>query len=1506
MARIARLGVVIDSSGAKKGADEVKSSLSQVDQSAKRASDELKKAGKALDPSAIKKAAQDAAKAVQPIEPAAQRAAEALKKAGDALDAGRVQQAAQAAAQALQPVEPAAKRAADELRKASDALDGDRIRQAAQEAARAVTPIEPAAKRAADELKKAGAALDPSAIQQAAGGATKSLSTVDAAGKRTEGVLQRTGRALDFTPSRRSAEDAKKSLTEIDKTAERAVAQLKKAAGALGIAFGLRGIQQAVDTYTLLDGRLKQVAGSSQAAAQAQTALFQIAQNARQTYAGTVDLYTRMARSSDQLGLSQTQLLSVTEAVSNATRLSNATQMAAAQAQNQLGQAFASGVLRGEELNSIMEQLPEVAKAIADGLGVPIGKLREMGQAGELSGRQVALALDSQREKLALLAGEIPTTIGGALTQLNNAFGMVVAGSNEAKSATAGIAGVLGEAARAMIEYRDAVVAVTIALGAGGLVLAATKAGAALAATAGGATVLAFASQVTAITSVSNALAFMQLAAGAAWRALLGPVGLAITAITAVAAAVFLWRRRQQEAVPAIEATTKSLADQRAEAERLAKANFVPPSLVRDIEAAGGALAAFRQGGKSAADAFKMANEAWSDGTTANRSFTKALAEGDAKAKATLQTATALTAMNGQMERAVDRTTKATEAAAKAAAARAEIERDYQASVVQLGIELAQRAYDRQVAYTQSITDGAAAFSVMQTARARDNAQLREQIAALSVSGIAYNEVTRAQQLQAGVAEALTMATKAGIELTPLVIGGLVNQVAESQRLLRVKEALAALDGKNPFEIPEKTKTDTQAWADGLRDVIGVVQLIAQAFGEVGRTISLVATGAQSITTGLARAQSIKNAEGKSVSFGDALGGKAGAAGTMAAFSSAGAFIGGVTQIADALDLFGTRAKEKARKMREDAIAFNRALEDFAITARTSLEEALRRNLAQAEQLAKQAASATGITGGTIRLNSADDLRAQIDQLSGIADFAARRGQNAFANYRAELERVLETVLANEAALREQNARELARLNEDLEVRRLVAAGLTEAADAERLRLQQLREVAEIEAKFGKDSPYLVQLRDVQAAELAAAEAARVRVEAERAATQAREREAFGLDLVGRRQTLNGDERGAFITGQTVGANSALAQAQALVEAGTITADMFEQLKVLLGDEMVAAIRAFDNAVAEAKLQQTEDLAVRALVAQGRGAEAEQMRIDIANRRELAGITDASIIAQIEYVQQLEAVGRATASLAAQAQLVAEQNASIDARMLDAYRTLDPARARELEQKQREVDRSAELAAAADESTRARLRELYAMQDAAAAVQEVTRAFEDQQKAAQELADFTRSIDSQYKRSQGKNFEADVSDLEAWRTNERKKATQLGAGTDTFAQIDAIYNARYQELIADTMKKAADAMPVSTATSGTPGEIYRATPERVTVLDEERTSVRSARSISESSAVQLVDYAASQTAIQRRILQLMEARSEGGSSSGVGTMTSDRALGVKARRTAMMVNGVVR
>ena len=216
------------------------------------------------------------------------------------------------------------------------------------------------------------------------------------------------------------------------------------AAGLLGFGIGLpaiaTGFVKAADAATILNNQLKLATGSSKAAAEAYAELYQIAQRSRTSFTELGSTYAAIARAGGELGVSQTRLLKVTEAIGNALAISGGSAEGARAALTQLGQGLASGTLRGEELNSVMEQTPRLAKAIADGLNIPIGKLRELGAAGELTAEQVLSALEKSAAQLTQEVEGSVVTVGQAFTQLQNAALGATGRIDEATGASSGLA----------------------------------------------------------------------------------------------------------------------------------------------------------------------------------------------------------------------------------------------------------------------------------------------------------------------------------------------------------------------------------------------------------------------------------------------------------------------------------------------------------------------------------------------------------------------------------------------------------------------------------------------------------------------------------------------------------------------------------------------------------------------------------------------------------------------------------------------------------------------------------------------------------------------------------------------------------------------------------------------------------------------------------------------------------------------------------------------------------
>ena len=182
-------------------------------------------------------------------------------------------------------------------------------------------------------------------------------------------------------------------------------------------------IIQVADAWNMMSARLKLATAGQREYTVAQKELFAIAQRIGVPIQETATLYGKLQQAVRMLGGEQQDALSITESISQALRLSGASATEAQSSLLQFGQALASGVLRGEEFNSVVENSPRLAQVLADGLNVPIGRLRKLAEEGRLTADVVVNALMSQKDKLAAEYAQLPATVSQAFTRLSNAFG---------------------------------------------------------------------------------------------------------------------------------------------------------------------------------------------------------------------------------------------------------------------------------------------------------------------------------------------------------------------------------------------------------------------------------------------------------------------------------------------------------------------------------------------------------------------------------------------------------------------------------------------------------------------------------------------------------------------------------------------------------------------------------------------------------------------------------------------------------------------------------------------------------------------------------------------------------------------------------------------------------------------------------------------------------------------------------------------------------------------------
>ncbi len=194
------------------------------------------------------------------------------------------------------------------------------------------------------------------------------------------------------------------------------------ALAALGVGAVTREVLRLTDSFKSMQGSLALVSTSTTNANESFQKLLAMANNTGSSLEATVSLYTRLANATRGAGFTQEQLLNVTDALNKAFVISGATMQEASNAAIQLSQGLASGTLRGEELNSVMEQGPRITRALAEYLGVTNGQIRQMAAEGKITSDVVTNALLQSLSSLNSELDKMPRRFEQASVALKNNF----------------------------------------------------------------------------------------------------------------------------------------------------------------------------------------------------------------------------------------------------------------------------------------------------------------------------------------------------------------------------------------------------------------------------------------------------------------------------------------------------------------------------------------------------------------------------------------------------------------------------------------------------------------------------------------------------------------------------------------------------------------------------------------------------------------------------------------------------------------------------------------------------------------------------------------------------------------------------------------------------------------------------------------------------------------------------------------------------------------------------
>lgn len=197
------------------------------------------------------------------------------------------------------------------------------------------------------------------------------------------------------------------------------------------------------DTMTQLQARIDRLSSSAKEGAATFQALSAIASASGSSLKDTEKLWETLTSSLKSAGASNTQILTLTDTLQKIGRIGGSSTEEMANALRQFGQSIAGGTVRAEEFNSIIEQMPELARQMASGLGISVGELRKRMLEGKLSAEDALNAIMTQTGLVNQEFSKLPRTVDQATNSLTISFQEFVKQINDATGASTGMVHVI-------------------------------------------------------------------------------------------------------------------------------------------------------------------------------------------------------------------------------------------------------------------------------------------------------------------------------------------------------------------------------------------------------------------------------------------------------------------------------------------------------------------------------------------------------------------------------------------------------------------------------------------------------------------------------------------------------------------------------------------------------------------------------------------------------------------------------------------------------------------------------------------------------------------------------------------------------------------------------------------------------------------------------------------------------------------------------------------------------
>ena len=270
------------------------------------------------------------------------------------------------------------------------------------------------------------------------------VSGLTAGAKRAEDALD----SID-----KSAQDSSKSLGKLDNSSRNAGKGMGSAAGsantlktsltALAGAISVSLVMQwgsafleVADNMTQLQARIARLSTDAATAKQTFSDIAAISSRTGSSISDTTKLWETLTSSLKEAGATNAQVLNLTDTLQKIGRIGGSSTEEMANALRQFGQSIASGTIRAEEFNSILEQMPELARQIASGLGISMGELRQRMIEGKLTAQDALNAIQDRTSQINSEFSKLPRTMSQATNSLEVSFATLVAAINNATGAS--------------------------------------------------------------------------------------------------------------------------------------------------------------------------------------------------------------------------------------------------------------------------------------------------------------------------------------------------------------------------------------------------------------------------------------------------------------------------------------------------------------------------------------------------------------------------------------------------------------------------------------------------------------------------------------------------------------------------------------------------------------------------------------------------------------------------------------------------------------------------------------------------------------------------------------------------------------------------------------------------------------------------------------------------------------------------------------------------------------